>query len=371
MPYTPKTWQTGEVIKATDLNHLEQGVASAIGGSGGDVDLSTYAPKTNPQFQGIVKVSNSGASIDISNNSVQVGESHETQDDSLAVGTHNITSYHAIASGQYCKATGANSFAQGSNSEASGDHSIACGYAAKAIGMADSAFGLSTIANSKNSSIPQFVCGFNNIEAEGIFVVGGNGGNAFRVTETNVYGGTYSSTGADYAEMFEWEDGNNDGEDRRGKFVTLSGEKIRIATQEDDYVLGIISGNPSVLCDVHDDQWSGAFLHDIFGAPIWEDVKIPDKIGPDGKVIIPVHTEHRKKPNPDYDSSWPYIPRSKRPEWSAVGMLGKLVAVDDGTCQPNGWAAVGEGGIAVASEARTRYRVMSRLDDTHVRILIL
>ena len=52
-------------------------------------------------------------------------------------------------------------------------------------------------------------------------------------------------------------------------------------------------------------------------------------------------------------------------------MLGKLVAVDGGTCQPNGWAAVGEGGIAVASKARTRYRVMSRLDDTHVRILIL
>ena len=55
----------------------------------------------------------------------------------------------------------------------------------------------------------------------------------------------------------------------------------------------------------------------------------------------------------------------------AVGMLGKLVAVDDGSCRVNGWAAVGEGGAATNSEERTKYRVMARLDERHVRILIL
>ena len=35
MAYAPKTWQNGEVIGADDLNHLEQGVASAVGSSGG------------------------------------------------------------------------------------------------------------------------------------------------------------------------------------------------------------------------------------------------------------------------------------------------------------------------------------------------
>ena len=49
----------------------------------------------------------------------------------------------------------------------------------------------------------------------------------------------------------------------------------------------------------------------------------------------------------------------------------KLVAVDDGTCVPNGWATVGEGGAATNSEEQTRYRVMARLDERHVRILIL
>ena len=52
-------------------------------------------------------------------------------------------------------------------------------------------------------------------------------------------------------------------------------------------------------------------------------------------------------------------------------MMGKLVAVDDGSCVVNGWCKVGMGGIAVHSSARTPYRVMARLDDTHIRILIL
>ena len=51
--------------------------------------------------------------------------------------------------------------------------------------------------------------------------------------------------------------------------------------------------------------------------------------------------------------------------------MGKLVAVDDGTCQVNGWCTVGEGGKATHSDARTSYRVMARLDETHIRVLIL
>ena len=49
----------------------------------------------------------------------------------------------------------------------------------------------------------------------------------------------------------------------------------------------------------------------------------------------------------------------------------KLVAVDDGSCQVNGWAAVGENGIAAYSAQQTKYRVVARLDETHIRILIL
>ena len=133
--------------------------------------------------------------------------------------------------------------------------------------------------------------------------------------------------------------------------------------------------------DVYDDQWAGMFETDIFGRPVWEDVDLPAETmkEPDlehpgqtiTREILPARTEHRQKVNPAYDNSQKYIPRTERPEWDAVGLLGKLVAVDDGSCQVNGWCKVGEGGIAVHSEQRTPYRVMARLDDTHIRVLIL
>ena len=43
-------------------------------------------------------------------------------------------------------------------------------------------------------------------------------------------GGTYSSNGADYAEYFEWYDGNINNEDRRGLFVTLNEDKIKLVS---------------------------------------------------------------------------------------------------------------------------------------------
>ena len=206
--------------------------------------------------------------------------------------------------------------------------------------------------------------------------------NIFRVSSTNVYGsGAYNSSGADYAEMFEWADSNPEQEDRCGLFVTLDGEKIRLAQPGDGYILGIVSGNPSVVGDVYDDQWQGMYLYDIFGRPIYEDVMVPEETMemPDPEdaskmithVIHPAHMEHRQKINPNYDNTQKYLPRSERPEWDAVGLLGKLVAVDDGTCEINGYCTVGVGGIATASEKQSKYRVMARLDDTHIRIMIL
>lgn len=71
-------------------------------------------------------------------------------------------------------------------------------------------------------------------------IVVGNGttesnSNAFRVAYNgNVYcGGEYSSNGADYAEMFEWVDGNPTDEDRRGLFAYIENGKMRLANSAD------------------------------------------------------------------------------------------------------------------------------------------
>lgn len=311
-------------------------------------------------------------------------------------GTTAPTSYVEAphAEGYETTADGAGAHSEGYQTTASGRGAHAGGYNSTAIGAYSFAHGENVHATSY-----QIALGRNNATNNlGYCLMIGDGSttsrsNCFRADPSGVHSrGPYQSSGADYAEMFEWADGNQNDYDRVGRFVTLEGAKIRLAGPEDDYILGIVSGSPSVVGDVYDDQWQGMYLTDIFGRPIWEDVEVPDVteereipvqvVLDDGStvaeprmetvVIIPAHMERRQKLNPDYDNTQlPYIPRSERPEWDAVGMMGKLAAVDDGTCQVNGWAAVGKGGVATASAERTAYRVMERLDEGHVRVLIL
>ena len=302
-----------------------------------------------------------------------------------AEGTNSIASgdfshaecYITTASGNYSHAEGSGTIAAGLASHAEGFYSAARGEASHASGN-------TTIA----AGYAQTVIGQYNVESSfsnHLFIVGyGSSGtaraNVFRVTDTAVYGaGAYNSSGADYAEYFEWADGNPDHEDRVGRFVTLDGEKLRLASPGDDFILGVVSGAASVIGDSFDDQWKGMYLTDIFGRPVMETVEVPAETiqipredgGAETVTTIPAREEIRQKLNPDYDHTQKYIPRSERPEWSAVGMMGKLVAVDDGTCEVNGYCTVGESGVATRAEGKTRYRVMARLDENHIRILIL
>lgn len=105
-------------------------------------------------------------------------------------------------------------------------------------------------------------------------------------------------------ETFEWEDGNFNKEDRAGRFVTLKGNKIKLANPEDNFILGLVSESS---------------------------FSIKNK----------------------------------------VSMTGKLVAVDDGTCEVDGWCTTWKNGIATKSVEQTKYRVMERLDESHIRILIV
>lgn len=110
--------------------------------------------------------------------------------------------------------------------------------------------------------------------------------------------GSWQSAGADYAEFFEWSDGNPTGEDRRGISVVLVGEKIRPA-QTGETPIGVISSAPALIGDTDLGEWPGKYLRDGFGRPT-------------GTLA------------PDFDPNQTYIPRKERPEWAMVGLLGKL-----------------------------------------------
>ena len=179
--------------------------------------------------------------------------------------------------------------------------------------------------------------------------------------------GSYHNGGADYAEYFEWEDGNPNNEDRRGYFVTMVGKKIKIA-KSDDYILGIISGQPSVVGN-SDMDWQGRYLKDEFGAYIMEVVDCNEDVFDEetGEITTVTKAALKRKENPEYDPTRIHMSRGDRPEWDAVGMIGVLAVRDDGTCQVNGYCEVAEGGTATASE--TGYRVIARVTDNIVQII--
>ncbi len=85
--------------------------------------------------------------------------------------------------------------------------------------------------------------------------------------------GSFTGGGADYAEFFEWLDGNPENEDRRGVSVVLVGNKIRPALAP-EVPFGVISANPSVVGDGDIDRWKEKFLRDDFGAYIEEDYEV-------------------------------------------------------------------------------------------------
>ena len=185
--------------------------------------------------------------------------------------------------------------------------------------------------------------------------------------------GSWTGGGADYAEYFEWADGNPTSEDRRGVSVVLVGDKVRPALAGES-PFGVVSANPSAIGDGDIGRWKGKYLRDDYGAPVIEDYEtvewvetvpavterhpvVPPII--EGEPVQPITewvtveiepahevphsyaadavpdgltvpedavrtTLQRRKINASYDPDQPYIARDDRPEWVTVGLVGKL-----------------------------------------------
>ncbi len=249
--------------------------------------------------------------------------------------------------------TGVNSFAQGLDCSATGNYSHAIGHAAKATNYASFACGKYCKDMAEGATAK---------ELEGDVVVVGNGykktngsitySNAFRISYLGlVYSdGAINSTGADYAEFIKpWSDGNPNNEDRVGYFVTIKNGGLCFA-EEGDYIVGITSGNPSVVGN-GDEDWLGRWQRDEFSRILMEDGHF--------------------KANPEYDPSQKYIERKDRPEWDYVGMTGVVPVRDDGTCAAGGFAKCGAGGVATAAdewECHKTFFVIERVNENVIKV---
>jgi len=348
--------------------HAEGYYTQADGDSSHSEGANTQANGSNAHAEGYYTQANLNA--------------HAEGSDSQAIGSGSH------AEGYYTKADGDSSHSEGSNTQASNMNAHAEGEGSKASGKDSHAEGFLTTAetyclhtqgqyNKVNTGTADSYSATQNAMVIGNGTSNSALSNAFRI---DFLGATYglsafNSSGADYAEYFEWTDANTNNEDRIGYFVELTDDgKIQKATSQNN-VFGIVSGTAGVIGDSYEDQWNGMYDLDKYGRFQYEDVEItyPAKtVVRNGKTIITQEektiTEKHIKLNPNYDNNKEYIPRSKRPEWDCIGVLGKIIVRDDGTCQINQKCKCNNNGIATLSDDNTGYKVLSRIDENTIKV---
>ncbi len=300
-----------------------------------------------------------------------------------AEGTRTVASVNnAHSEGDMTVASGRQGHSEGQSTKASGFCSHSEGSATTSSGYYSHAEGWGTTAKGKNQTA---MGKYNIADTTSLLIVGkgakNNLSNALTLSPSgNLWvAGTVTSTGADYAEYFEWLDGNPNNEDRVGLIVTLDGDKIRFANDGDD-ILGVVSGTAMVLGDNHEHEWKQKYLTDEFGRiimddPVEEFAEYIDYVDPTDEstwVTVKESTGFHVYPkmNPDYDPNREYVNRADRQEWDAIGMIGKLYVRDDGSCVVNGYAKVGSNGIATYSETKTNMRVMKRVSEEIIFVLL-
>ncbi|MCR4779625.1 MAG: hypothetical protein K5876_00875 [Ruminiclostridium sp.] len=271
-----------------------------------------------------------------------------------------VSGYGNTVPGHYNTVSGSSNVVSGNQNTVGGSGNQVSGARNSVCGQNNSAsYNDSMTCGDHNTNNAQFsmMCGrYGSAQSslDHVLVVGngssGNLENSFYVKlDGSVYAANgYHAIGADYAEFFEWADGNPDGEDRRGLLVKLVGEKI--AAAHGDEILGAVSARPSVIGNACEEHWHGKYKLDLFGDYV-----------PDGNGD--------RQLSADYDPEREYIPRSKRREWAPVGMVGRLIIRDNGKCEPGGFVSARQG-IGVPTYEETKVCCLKRLDDTHIEVLI-
>lgn len=183
-------------------------------------------------------------------------------------------------------------------------------------------------------------------------------------------GGFANNAGFDFAEYFEWADGNQEGKDRIGYMVklTMNLEKDKdgnpITDEEGNYIqtynkiefansfdecIGVTTSTYGFVCDSQVLDWQGKYVKDPFGRP---------ELDEDGNLQI----------SEDYDVSQEYVPREFRKEWTPVGMMGKILTRQDGSLVVGGFAGC-DNGVATNS-TDGGYRVLKVINENVALLLV-
>ena len=149
----------------------------------------------------------------------------------------------------------------------------------------------------------------------------------------------------DFAEYFEWSDGNPSNEDRIGHTVSADGltGKIKIA-EEGETVIGVISGTACFVGGGQAFSWQGRFKHDEWGREVFEQLKDENGnlIYADAETrsqIVKTERIETEEYDPSLENS--YVPRELRKEWDIVGLVGQI-RVRKTAVIPSNWVKLKE-----------------------------
>lgn len=318
----------------------------------------------------------------------------------------NAFGHRCFAFGSGVEARGEYSFAFGSRSSTYGNFSMSFGSNSRGTGSQSILIGSNLNDNGKHfntiigkiNKLPTNSASVTNNLGDAFTIGNGtldsstyppieNRSNCFRVQyDGKVYSkGAYNTSGADLAETIEWWDKNPDGEDRRGRFVTLDGNYIKFADTPEQ-VFGCVSSNPSLIGNNESETWHDMYLKDIWGELILQEVTVPDEyettyedytdvdengneVTKTSEVRTLVKESYKTMApivNPKYDPDMEYKPRSERKEYCITGREGQIVMCDDGTCEVGKLCNTTYGGYATKSDKG--YMVMERIDSSHIKI---
>ena len=262
---------TGLVIDVVSSGIVQAGVT----GCGVSLGQPPSTLNTNAASVGEAQVASTERSL-------VVGRQQTATDNSLAVGVSCTAAVNSIALGNTANAslyTGGNVLAMAANNDVGGTATI------------------NTLVLDAAAQIPG---------APTAAIAPGSAGPGAGVGNIYLDSGSVYSGGADYAEMFEWNDGNANSADRRGFFVSLvNGNKIEVGNSN---VVGVVSSSPAVIGDAADLSWQGKYERDEFGGMVYQMV--------DGR--------RSPKPSSTYNPTQSYTPRRGRKEWAPIGLIGKL-----------------------------------------------
>lgn len=252
--------------------------------------------------------------------------------------TISSTNFSTILNGQNNTVSGTYSTVVGGvGNTASGSFSVVWGNGNTASHANSVAIGVGAATDTNNSMVFASSAGNNTIKFN---FATGNG----------YFDGSADIGNADYAENFCWEDNNENDENRYGLAVSFTTNgKIKIGGID---ILGIVSPTPGIIGDSAEINWKDKFEIDEWGFKKIETYKTfldkktkrnifinneklfftQDKDGVFTQIEIPetfvdgeTKTELVEIPklNKNFKATQ-YIPRSKRKEWSAIGLIGKL-----------------------------------------------